>query len=448
MKRLLSALFVVLLSSPAFAQRPAAEQQLLEQLVQLGKQAEAILTPPPPAPEPSITVPSGGDLTGALSVGGVIHLTAGGRYEATSFTVKSGTTLYGHGATVHGTSGSALIIEPNTSNVVIENLFATSVNDVVVLLGRNDATVQSTVASVPQNIILRGVTVPTHRGKRAFEVNAAGVQLIDSFAYDVWDPALRDSQAIAVLNTTGNLLVRGGWYEAGSEVVLVGGDILKLEGVVAPRDLFFEGVTFTRPASWQTDGVNRAVKNIFELKTGHNVVVRDSALSNIWSAAQTGFAVMLTPTRGGSLVDVLFERITVTNAGGGFNITAVDSHGISTIRTTGIVVRDSSFTLSKASYGGTGRFVQVGGNVGTFDAERVTVSHDASVFFYGYDGVLDRIRIVDSTFNAGSYGIMVAGGANLSNQAAGVVTLEVTGNTISAAASALKTRIPNNTFVP
>jgi hypothetical protein len=373
-------------------------------------------------------------------------LVAGGVYGGV--TLPTGATLVGNGASIVGVGKPALYVAPGSANILVSDVVCTSdVSGAVVQLGNNDTT-QTLVAQVPAGIDLSRVKVPTHRGKRAFEINATDVVMVDCECHDVYTTNGQDSSGIGILNTPGLISVSGGVYEAGSECVLFGGDTIKLMDIPGGpyiSDVSFNGCTFTRPASWQTDGVLRVVKNIFEIKNGRGVEVIDCILENCWKDGQDGYAFMLTPTRGGAVTDVVIDGCTVRNVGGGINLTALDSSGVCQVRTTGIVVTNSTFNISKTLYGGTGRFV-LSTAIGSIEVDNVDVVHDGSSFFYG-TGLIDSISVANSRFNAGSYGFNLAGGANLSNQAAGVVTLNVSGNTISQAASALKLKIPANTWV-
>jgi hypothetical protein len=199
--------------------------------------------------------------------------------------------------------------------------------------------------------------------------------------------------------------------------------------------------------------VYRQVKTSFEVKSGHNITVRRCTIRNCWKEAQDGYAITLTPTRGGSIVGVTFEDCTVEHTSGWMNVTGVDSHGISQIRTSGIVWRNGSVSTNRALYGGAGRTILMTGGPLHLDIENATVTHDGTSFVYASGGMSERIRVVGSNFNAGSYGINIAGGANLASWTAGCQDVTVTGNTIRSAATAFRNNIaligetPLNTYV-
>ena len=402
-----------------------------------------------PQRERVTTVRPGDVLQSALDAGGVILLEPGATFEAPRFSIRaSGTTVRGGGATLRGLAGPALHVLPGVSDVVLEDLVCLSDRDQsVVQLGDNEAETQSRIDQVPRRITLRRLAVPTHRGKRALEVHAAEVQILDGEVADVWDPALRDSQAIWIGNTPGPVTVRGGSYSAGSEVILVGGDTVRIADVI-PSDLAFEDLTLHRPLAWRTDGVKRAVKNILELKTGHRVRVTDVVMDGAWRDAQDGYAVVLTPTRGGSVVDVEFARVTMRNVTGGFNIAGRDSHGISSTRTTDVVVRESSLVTNRAELGGRGILALITGGPGRLEFHRIVAAIDGTSLIHQSGPPAGPLVLRDSLVVAGRYGLNLGGTPNARSWTGAVEDLDVRDNVIAGAAAALRRSLPANRFVP
>ena len=402
-------------------------------------------------PMEGTTVQAGGDLQAALDAGPLLVVLApAATYERSGFTIRrSGTTIRGNGATIRGTSGPALYIPPGVHDVRIEQLTAASAFQAVVQAGDNESRTQRTLDQVPQRIVFDRIRVPTHRGKRAFEINAAHVELRDCEVADVYSPALHDSQAIVILNTPGPVLVEGGSYSAGSEVIMVGGDTIKIPGVI-PADITVRNTRLWRPLSWRTDGVNRSVKNLFELKTGERVSVRNVVMEGSWKAAQDGYAIVITPRSGGAIRDVVFDNVTVRQVGAGLQVTG---HNLATelptpFRTTGIVVRRSTIVASRAEFGGRGILALLGMGPDTLEFDDVVfVGDGTSLLLNGDRERVGRIRLVNSLVTSGKYGLMGAGKANLDDWKAWLDALDVAGSTFSEAAPALKPRVPGNTFI-
>lgn len=408
----------------------------------------------PPVPQLTL-VPSGGDVTAAFAAGLPVHLEATGEYG--SITLPTGARLYGNGAKVHGVGKQALLVPIGASHIYVENLTCTSdYRSAVVSLG--DATVaQNAVELVPRDVTLVNVHVPTHRGKRAFEVHATEVSLIACSALDVYDPGLADSQAIWIHNTPGVVRVTGGVFEAGSENIMIGGDSVKIPGNT-PTDIIIDEVILQKPLSWQTDGINRAVKNLFEVKAGRGVILRNSTLDGSWAAAQTGWAIVITPKNANIVDGVLVEDCVVRNAGGLVQLMGLDYNTVTPQATKGIVLRRVDFTISKAQFGGQGHLATLTGGMkdvtfdacnGTFDGSQILISDSSAL--YGQQG---PVTITGCTMPTGAYGLK-ADGANYGDPLAvgSVYTGQelligaISGNTFSGAPSRFKTNFPSNTYI-
>lgn len=307
---------------------------------------------PVPDPEPQVVVAAPDTLQGILDAGVPrVALIAGERYPG--FTVRRPVTLLGNGAHVHGEDRAAIYVAPTTADVFASQLVCTSTwREAVVLLGDNLAETQGSVELVPRRIRLSQVQIPSHRGKAGFAVHARECELIDCTAHDVYDPDGADSKGIWIHNTPGPVTVLRGHYEAGSENVMVGGDTAKIPGNI-PSDLVFDSVTLHKPESWRSDGINRRVKNLLELKAGRRVVVRNCTMSGSWVASQTGYAIVITPKNGHVIEDVLFDNVTVDRCASGVQMMGLDYNSVTPQATRGIVFRNSRFTISKAQYGGT-----------------------------------------------------------------------------------------------
>lgn len=393
-----------------------------------------------------LVVPAGGDLQSALNTGHPNIFLEGGTYGAA--VINHPVTLTGNGSALHNPTGPALHVVPGTKGVIASDLSCTSGwRGAVVQLGDNVATTQSTLDQVPTHIKLQRVIVPTHRGKRGFEINAAA-ELLDCNAFDIYDPALADSQAIAVLNTPGPVTVLGGTFEAGSENILIGGDTLKIPGIIQ-TDLTFDGVTLRKPLSWRTDGINRAVKNLFEVKAGRRVTLKNSSLSGSWKASQDGWAIVITPKNNNFIEGVLIDNVTVTDAGSGIQFLGRDYNSVTPQPTTGVVVRDSRFTVSKA-FGGRGTLALYVEAMQDSLWERVTASFDGpAIVQCDSKTPTGPFTMRECVMPTGAYAVQ-APGVNYGGSTGYVGREFVTvfeNNTFSGAPSAFKKFYPANTWV-
>lgn len=393
------------------------------------------------------------DLQKALDAGGVIELTAGAVFEASRFTVsKSGTEIRGHGATLKGTEGPGLYIPPSVSDVTVNEVTVVSAGEQAVVQCGDNGSTQTAVAQQPTGIVFEKVTIPQHRGKRGFEINCAA-RLLDSRALDVYSPAALDSQAIAVLNTCGPVSVVRGEYVGASENILVGGDTLKItdcpEGVVA--DLMFDGLTISKPESWRTDGVRRSNKNLFELKAGKRVTLKDSTLSGSWKDGQDGWAILITPRNGAYIEQVLIEGITVERVGGGVQFLGMNSGTGTPKATSGVVIRNSKFTISKAENGGRGVLALYIGGMQDSTWDNVTATFDGTAIVQADSKVPQGPFVMrNSRMNTGKLAVQ-APGANFGSRAVDkyadrTLTTVFEGNTFRGAPRMFRTLYPKNKF--
>jgi hypothetical protein len=403
---------------------------------------------PPPPPAPDITlVRAGDDLQAALAKGGIIELEAGATFGVRAVVGKSGTVLRGRGARL--TAG--LYIPPGVNDVTVADLFVTSGGREVITCGDNGPT-QTAVAQQPTGIVFHNVTVPTHRGARAFAINCAA-QLLDSHAFDVWSSAGDDSQGIAILNSCGPVSVIGGEYVAASENIMVGGDTLKItdcpEGTAA--DLVFDGLTLSKPDAWRTDGVRRANKNLFELKAGKRVALKNSTLSGSWKDGQDGWAILITPRNGAYIRGVEIDGVTVSRVGAGVQFLGTNNVTATPQATSGVVIRNSSFAISKAENGGRGILALYVGGMLDSTWENVTAKFDGLAIVQADSQVPQGPFVMrGSRMNTGAYAVQ-APGVNYGGPApAGyegrALTTVFEGNTFTGAPSAFKKFYPANTF--
>jgi hypothetical protein len=392
------------------------------------------------------TVAAKDDLQAALNNGGEVRLTPGATYP---------------GMLTGSPTGPALDIPIGTHDVEIFDLSATTTHDQgVIRVGRNDRT-QTTLELVPQRITFTRVKVPTYRGKRAFEINAANVTLTDCIVADVYDPGGRDSQAIEILNAPGPVLVQGGSYSAGSEVIMIGGDEMKIPGVV-PTGITIRDSTLWRPLEWQTDGVSRTVKNLIELKTGRNVLVQRVRMDGSWKNGQDGYAVVITPRAGGDIHDVTIEDTTIDHVAGGFNILGADSSSVTPSVLSGVVIRRVKVTTAKAVYGGRGILALITGGPHDVTFDDVTAVLDGNCIVYvdkssgaalQPDGTkkpagnMASLVVTNSRLVPGIYGFIFTGNVRGKLWQNSVDALTVTANTLADAPAEFKKNFPRNTYV-
>jgi hypothetical protein len=430
-------------------------QQIRDQLEAVQRQLQVLIDTLPKV----VPITTAAELQAALDAGGTVELPRGMTFVGQFTISRSGTVLIGNGSGISASGAPALTIRPGVNDVHASGLVLVSSYDGAVLLCGYNGAPQTALAQQPKRITLDNITIPTHRGKRGIEFNCGGSILNSSIA-DVWATTLADSQAIAILNTCGPVIIQGGTYVAASENIISGGDTLKItdcpERVVA--DILIDNVTLSKPELWRTDGVRRAVKNLLELKAGKRVLIRDSRLSGSWGpvfgGAQDGSAIVITPKNGQYIADVTIENVTVDRAANGLQLMGKDYNSVTPVATTNVIVRNSRFTgLTKTWATGRGILALVvdGMQAVTFENNVVTLDGNAMILCDTRVPV-GPLAFRGSQMQTGPYGVMAPGvnfGGPTPPAYAGrecVTTFE--GNTLGGAASQFKTNYPNNTYVP
>jgi Right handed beta helix region len=400
-----------------------------------------------------------GNLQAALDRGGKVALVPGAVYYGTFVIRKSGTSLDCLGASVIGPkTGPAIHIAPGTNDWALVGCTATTANDQrVIQIGNNDGA-QTTLDKVPRRGLITRLRIPTCRCKKGIEVNGAEVEIRGNDIADVYDPGGRDSQAVAILNTPGPVLVEGNELSAGSEPIMIGGDTMKIPDVV-PSDITISNNHVYRPEAWHGDGVNRAVKNLLELKTGVRVKVLNNRFEGNWRAAQPGYAIVITPRSGGDIHDLLFDGNTLDRTAAGFNIMGADSKTVTPSPVSGVVIRNMKATIRKGTYGGNGAFIQLTTEVQDVTTENVAVDTDGAAIVVGdfgarlmpdgtivKTGKLGSFSMTKSLCQVGKYGFFFRA-ANASKWPAVLDALSLTGNTFAGADPALVKGFPDNTYI-
>lgn len=407
-----------------------------------------------------VTVKAGGNLQAALDKGGAIQLEAGATYEAQGFVIRApNTQLIGNGATLRGTSKPALTLLPGVHDTQLSELFGKSDTDAVFQFGTNDEQ-QTSLSAVPRRLLLHRVDVYGHRRKRGFSLHAADVVMEDCRALDIYDvsASTADSQGLYIHNTPGPVTVVDTELSAGSEPFLLGGDTPRIPGII-PANVNFQRCKFFRPLSWQTDGVKRKVKTLFELKTGEKIRVENSTFDGCWKDNQQGFAITITPRLGGGIREVTFDNCRLRNVGGGVNILGENDaadQGPTPFRTSGVVFRGGSAVIEKAKFGGYGCLALCQHGVESLTFDNLVCVHDGGKLIDIADAVPHgELNVWDSLLTAGTYSISINGEHNLLTplydpalpDKGGVKVLKLSGLTFADAASSLKKNYPEGRYI-
>ncbi|HEY8053052.1 MAG TPA: hypothetical protein VIE42_09625 [Steroidobacteraceae bacterium] len=207
--------------------------------------------------------------------------------------------------------------------------------------------------------------------RRGIEMDGAYVAVIDSYISGFKDS--NDAQGLWAYNTTGPLKIVDNYIEAAAENVLFGGADAKAASLV-PADIEIRNNTLFKPLSLLSEIPAITVKNLLEFKAAKRVLVSGNTLQNNPSAAQTGFALLITPRNqdGGApwstTTDIAITGNTFINVGSGINIAGTDSYHPTIPKTVRVLIRNN--ILGVTGFGGAdGRAFQVleGGSDYTID---------------------------------------------------------------------------------
>ncbi len=438
----------------------------------------------------TIDVPPGGDLQGALNQvqpGGTIRLASGATYTGnfklpakggTSYIViTTNTALPPAGTRIDPSYRSRLatIKSPNSGNAlntatgasyyrIVGVAFAANVNGKgdIIALGRD---AQTTLAEVPHHIELDRVIITGDAAlgqRRAIALNAAYVTIANSDIRDI-KQAGEESQAICGWNTPGPITIKNNYLEAAGENIMFGGAHINIPNVV-PSDILIEGNYLTKDLEWR--GTSWSVKNLLELKNARRVVVRGNIMENNWLNAQQGFAIVLTPRNSSRLTpwvtieDVEISGNVIRSVASVFNILGRDDTAPSR-QLARLVIRDNlAYDVNSSRWGGTGTFVQMGGEPRDITIDHNTVLHTGNIVnFYlglymnssGVKVTAGPIRGFVFTNNMGkhnTYGIFGSG------QSTGLVSLNyyapgyVVRRNVLASDKSVASRYPPDNFFP
>jgi hypothetical protein len=346
-----------------------------------------------PASAATISVPAGGDLQAALDAsqpGDVIELQSGATYTGNfRLPVKAGAAfivlrtggmdaaLPGPGVRIHkahapllakirSSSGlAALSTAPGAHHWRIELLeFQANRNGAgdIISLGAGS---QTDVSQLPYALVFDRVYVhgdPAVGQKRGIALNSGDTQIVNSYFED-FKVVGQDAQAIAGWNGTGPYVIENNYTEAAGQNVIFGGADPNIPNLV-PSDITVRRNVFTKPLVWRTE--RWQVKNAFELKNARRVLIEGNVFENVWLAAQTGYAVLLTVRnqdgRGPWSVveDVTMQYNIIRHAGAAIRVLGHDDNYPSQQTKRLRISHNLVYDIDRGRWGGTGDFIQMG----------------------------------------------------------------------------------------
>jgi len=241
-------------------------------------------------------------------------------------------------------------------------------NTGVVRLGAGSETTRS---QLPQDIVIDRCWIhgnSTQNDRRGVALNGIDQAVIDSTVSDIHEVGY-DAQAIAGWNGAGPFKIANNELDASGENVMFGGADPAVSKLV-PSDIEVRHNHFFKPLAWRVGdpsyaGIHWTVKNIFELKNAHRVLVNGNVFENSWGDAQTGFAINLKSADQeekapwSSTHDVSFSDNIVRHAASAIGIEGRDPGGALSY-TNRISVANNLFEdIDGKTWKGSGAFLQI-----------------------------------------------------------------------------------------
>ena len=137
-------------------------------------------------------------------------------------------------------------------------------------------------------------------------------------------------------------------------------------------------------------GTRWTAKNLFELKSGQDIVIEGNVFENLWVGDQSGYAIALTPrNQDGRAPWTVVQRITfrhnhVRHTAGGVNILGRDYNHPS-LRTNNITIANNLWEDLTPTWGAGSRFLLIGDgpDAVTVDHNTIFTTHSSIVWLYG-----------------------------------------------------------------
>ena len=303
---------------------------------------------------------------------------------------------------------------------------------------------ESSVAQLPHDLVLDRLYVhgaPTGENRRCVTLNSASSAVIDSYISDCHEHS-SDSQAIAAWNGSGPFKIVNNYLEAASENIMFGGADPMIPGMVA-SDIEIRHNHITKQLGWKGQGW--VVKNLFELKAAHRVLVEGNLFENNWQDAQGGSAISLkSVNQGGTCApcgtaDVTFRLNLIRNTGSGFALTGLDP-GASAIMSRVTITDNVMSGINVAPwFDGDGRGFLINNNpIDLVVAHNTVPDPTNTAITFGGPTTMPPLRLVlrDNIVGGGQYGVKGPGLGIAASFAAFMPTGGYLGNVITLQAAA------------
>lgn len=234
--------------------------------------------------------------------------------------------------------------------------------------------------------------------RRGIAANGRNMRIVNSYISGIVRKG-EESQAITVWATDGPIEIVNNYLEAAAENILFGGAGSPLK--LVPTDCIVRDNYLNKPLEWRAEGWN--VKNLFEIKNGRRIKVENNLMTNNWSSAQEGTAVLFT-TRADNGDATIIEDITFAG-----NIVRGSANALNVYGSEGggghnLIIRNNFFEdINAQKWGGAGYFMKST----TWDGltiENNTIIQTGSIIF-AYDAPIKNFIFRYNIVFENEYGI-------------------------------------------
>lgn len=235
---------------------------------------------------------------------------------------------------------------------------------------------ETSVEQLPHHIEFDRVYVhgdPKLGQRRGIAANGRHIKIANSYFSDFKREG-EESQAIAVWAADGPIEITNNYIEAAAENILFGGATSTL-GLI-PGNAIIRDNWLNKPVEWRN--TKWVVKNLFEIKSGRNIRVENNLMTNNWSMAQEGHAIVLFSASDSGeravVEDVEFINNIVRGSGSAMTIAGGEAGGGRRVTIRNNVFED----ITSKKWDGRGFFLKPSSWDGLV-IENNTVIHDGSI---------------------------------------------------------------------
>ena len=267
----------------------------------------------------------------------------------------------------------------------------------IITLG-DGGSAQRDLASVPVRLVIDRCYIhgdPQKGQKRGIALNSGDTRIVGSYIAEIKVRG-QDAQAIAGWNGPGPFTIENNYLEASGENFMLGGADPSIDGLI-PSDIVFTRNHLSKPLAWR--GQEWTVKNLLELKNARRVLIEGNLIENVWSHAQTGYAVLFTPRNQdghspwATVEDVTFRHNIVRNAGGGMQIIGADNEHPSGPARRILIANNLFYGIDSRIWEGSGAFVLIGDGPIDVTIEHNTVQQSGTILL-AYGGTKEQPKAI------------------------------------------------------